>query len=122
GRLRTLPVGETRHVAVDLPLSAYLPGSFVPPGRHKIEVYRKLSRVESSEQLAELETELRDRFGPIPEPVANMLEIKRLQLLAQGWQIDDIHLEDKYVVFRYRSRERIEMLASRSRQRLRIVD
>lgn len=121
-RLKNLPVRETRHVAVDLPLPAYLPGSFVPPGRHKIEVYRKFSRVESLEQLAELETELRDRFGPIPAPVGNMIEIKRLQLLAQEWQIDDIHLEGSFIVLGYRNRDRINRLAGLSRKRLRIVD
>lgn len=121
-RLKNQPIRETRHVAVDLPLTAFLPGSYVPPGRPKIEVYRKFSRVESFVQLEELETELRDRFGPIPDPVANMIEIKRMQLLAQSWQIDDIHLEDKYIVVRYRNREKVEALASRSRGRLRIVD
>jgi len=121
-RLKNQPIRETRHVAVDLPLPAYLPGSYVPPGRHKIEVYRKFSRIESLEQLAEIETELRDRFGPIPEPVTNMVELKRVQLLAQKWQIDDIHLEKQYVVLRYRNREQVEALASRSRKRLRIVD
>jgi len=121
-RLKNQPLRENRHVAVDLPLTAYLPGSYVPPGRNKIEVYRKFSHVESFAQLDELETEIRDRFGPIPDPVANMIEIKRLQLLAQHWQIDDIHLEDKYVVVRYRNREKVEALASRSRGRLRIVD
>ena len=121
-RLKNQPIRETRHVAVNLPLTAYLPGSYVPPGRPKIDVYRKFSRVESFIQLEEIETELRDRFGPIPDPVANMIEIKRLQLLAQTWQIDDIHLEEKYVVLRYRNREKVEALASHSRGRLRIVD
>ncbi|HEY2253121.1 MAG TPA: transcription-repair coupling factor [Planctomycetaceae bacterium] len=121
-RLKNQPLRENRHVAVDLPLTAYLPGSYVPPGRNKIEVYRKFSRVESFDQLEELQTELRDRFGPIPDPVANMIVIKHLQLLAQSWQIDDIHLEEKYIVLRYRNREKVEALASRSRGRLRIVD
>jgi transcription-repair coupling factor (superfamily II helicase) len=121
-KLKNQPIRETRHVAVDLPLPAYLPGSYVPPGRHKIEVYRKFSRVESFEQLEELETEIRDRFGPLPDTVLNMIEIKRLQLLAQRWQIDDIHLEDKDIVLRYRNRQQIEALALRSGKRLRIVD
>jgi transcription-repair coupling factor (superfamily II helicase) len=121
-RLKNQPVRENRHVSVDLPLTAYLPGSYVPPGRHKIDVYRKFSRVDSFAQLEEIETELRDRFGPVPDYVGNMIEIKRLQLLAQSWQIDDIHLEDKYIVVRYRNREKVEALASRSRGRLRIVD
>jgi transcription-repair coupling factor (superfamily II helicase) len=85
-------------------------------------VYRKFSRVESLEQLDELETELRDRFGPLPEPVANMVEIKRLQLCAQEWQVDDIHLEKRDVVLRYRNQALIQKLAAGSRQRLRVVD
>ncbi len=121
-RIKNQPLRELRHVAVNLPLPAYLPGSYVPPGRHKIEVYRKFSRVESLEQLAELETELRDRFGPIPEPVANMIEIKNLQLLAQAAQIDDIHLEGEDVVVRYRNRDRMNRLAALSQKRLRVVD
>src|SRR4029079_2605670 len=121
-QLKNQPLREMRHVAVDLPLPAYLPGSYVPPGRHKIDVYRKFSRVESFEQLAELETELRDRFGPIPEPVANMIEFKNLQLLAQAAQIDDIRLEGEYIVLRYRNREKIDRLAALSRKRLRVVD
>ena len=121
-RLKNQPIRETRHVAVDLPLPAFLPGSYVPPGRQKIDVYRKFSRVETFDQLSELEVELRDRFGPIPAPVENMIEIKRIQLLAQSWQVDDIHLENQYVVLRYRHREAMERLASRSGKRLRIVD
>ncbi|HLJ10961.1 MAG TPA: TRCF domain-containing protein, partial [Planctomycetaceae bacterium] len=88
----------------------------------KIDVYRKFSRVDSIEQLAELEVELRDRFGPIPEPVSNMIAIKQLQLLAQSWQIDDIHLEKSDVVLRYRNREQVDALAARAIGRLRIVD
>ena len=121
-KIKKEPIRETRHVSINLPLSAYLPGSFVPPGRAKIEVYRKFSRVENPHQLAELEGELRDRFGPIPEAVLGMIETKRLQLLAQAWQIDDIHLEDEFIVFRYRNRRRIEALAQTVHPRLRIVD
>jgi transcription-repair coupling factor (superfamily II helicase) len=121
-RLKNQPLRELRHVAVDLPLPAYLPGSYVPPGRHKIDVYRKFSRVESLEQLDELETELRDRFGPIPEPAGNMIELKRLQLLAQAAQIDDIHMESRDIVVRYRNREKIDRLAALSQKRLRVVD
>jgi transcription-repair coupling factor (superfamily II helicase) len=121
-RQKKLPLRETRHVAIDLPIAAYLPGSYVPPGRPKIEAYRKFSRVETPEQLEELEGELRDRFGPIPDPARNLVELKRLQLLAQAWQIDDIHLEGNFAVFGYRNPARIGELAAQAGNRLRIVD
>jgi transcription-repair coupling factor (superfamily II helicase) len=121
-RLKHEPIREIQHVAVDLPLAAYLPGSYVPPGRHKIEVYRKLSRIESFAQLEEFQNELRDRFGPAPDVVQNLFAVRQLQLLAQAWQIDDIHRENEFLVFRYRSVQRINELARRGGHKLRIVD
>lgn len=120
-RMKNEPLREVAHVAVDLPVSAYLPGSYVPPGRPKIEVYRRLSQVDSLEQLQEFETELVDRFGPVPEMAHNLLELKHVQLLARHWQIDNVHLEDEFLVLEYRKRAKIEMLAQSCRD-LRIVD
>jgi transcription-repair coupling factor (superfamily II helicase) len=53
--LKQEPLKEHRHVAVDLPMTAYLPDAYVPPGRFKIEMYRKLSGVRKAEELAEVQ-------------------------------------------------------------------
>jgi len=121
-QLKKEPIRESQHVAVDLPLSAYLPASYVPPGRHKIEVYRKLSRVATAEDLAELADELRDRYGPFPDEVTVLFELKELQILARAWQIDDIHREERFIVFGYRNPRKLRELAQRIGSRLRIVD
>ncbi|MFO1021333.1 MAG: transcription-repair coupling factor [Planctomycetales bacterium] len=121
-RLKKEPLRQMRHVAVDLPLVAHLPGSYVPPGRPKIDVYRKLSRVASLEDLESLSAELRDRFGPPPPETMTLLELKKLQVLAQTWQIDDIHLEGEFAVLGYRHPRKIKQLAETAGGRLRIVD
>jgi transcription-repair coupling factor (superfamily II helicase) len=122
-QLKNEPVREPFHVGVDLPVSAFLPGSYVPSVKQKIEIYRKLSQVESLEQLAEWEAELRDRFGPLPPEAEQLREVRQLQVFARHWGIDDIHLEaSKYAVFRYRNPRRMGQLAKRWEGRLRIVD
>ncbi len=121
-RLKKEPLREHQHVAIDLPITAYLPTSYVPPGRHKIEVYRKLSSVRSLNEWSELKTELRDRFGPIPPEVEQLLALKELQLFAVGWQIDSIHLEGNFAVFGYRNPDKIRNLARSYGSGLRIVD
>ncbi len=121
--LKRQPLKELRHVAVDLPLSAYFPPEYIPPGRLKIEMYRKLTSVGSLPELEELSAELRDRFGPIPKPAARLLEIRELQILAQYWQIDEIRLEPGYAVFGYRNPRKIKKLAdAQKKPPLRIVD
>jgi transcription-repair coupling factor (superfamily II helicase) len=122
-KLKNEPVREQFHVGVDLPISAFLPNSYVPAARQKIEIYRKLSNIETLEELAEWEEELRDRFGPLPREVERLREMRRLQVLAHQWQIDDIHLEGPtYAVFRYRNSRKIGQLAKRWAGRLRVVD
>jgi len=121
-KLKNEPLREHWHTAIDLPTAAFLPDSYVPPGRQKIEIYRKLANISSMDELRELESELLDRFGPVTEETDRLLQIKQLQLAAQYWQIDDIHLEDHYVVFGYRNPGRIRQLADKCSFDLRIVD
>jgi len=121
-QLKREPIREYQHVVIDVPSSAYLPDSFVPPGRHKIELYRRLSSVKDLDELAELNSEMLDRFGPIPEETARLLEVKKLQILCQKWQIDHIHLEDRFAVFGYRNEQQIRELSALCEYTLRIVD
>ena len=120
--LKKEPVRELAQVAIDLPIEAFLPSTYVPEGRPKIEVYRRFSRVHSAEELRDLELELVDRFGPLPQPVEMLVELKRIQLLSQPWQIDDIHLEPGYLVLKYRNPGRMRQLVRASNNRLRVVD
>ena len=53
--MKRQPIREHRHVEVTLPVSAYLPPDYVPEGRLKIEMYRKISSIASLEDLASLE-------------------------------------------------------------------
>jgi transcription-repair coupling factor (superfamily II helicase) len=121
-QLRSEPIREYRHVNINLPVAAWLPDDYVPAGRQKIEIYRKLSNVAAREQLADVETELRDRFGPPPPEAVRLLGMKELQLAALEWSISAIRLEDGYAVLEYGRRDVIERLARRTGRALRIVD
>lgn len=121
-KLKNEPIRENRHVAVDLPISVFIPDDYIPPGRHKIDVYRKLAGIGSTGELEDVKAELLDRFGPLPQDMLRLLSLKELQIAARFWQIDDIHLEDGYAVFGYRNPQRIRELAQRPEIDLRIVD
>jgi transcription-repair coupling factor (superfamily II helicase) len=121
--LKNEPVVEPFHVAVDLPVSAFLPGSYIPLARQKIEIYRKLSNIQSLAELAEWQDELRDRFGPLPREAEQLVEMRELQICAHHWGIDDIHLEGHSdAVFRYNNPQKMGQLAKRFPGRLRVVD
>ncbi|WP_232101301.1 transcription-repair coupling factor [Gimesia panareensis] len=123
-KLKNEPVREHHHVAIDLPCTAYLPSDYIPPGRIKIEFYRKLSAVRTLEELSALKEEMQDRFGSIPVPAHTLIALKELQILSQRWQIDSIHLEDHFAVLGYRDKNHILALAKSNEKRIpvRIVD
>ncbi|VAX42168.1 Transcription-repair coupling factor [hydrothermal vent metagenome] len=121
-QLKKMPLRQPPHVAIDLPVSAYLPASYVPPGRQKIEVYRKLSVAKTEEELEQLREEFRDRFGTLPEETERLLVLKKLQLLALHWQIDDVHLEKGYAMFGYRNPLLIQQLSNARGSQFRVID
>jgi transcription-repair coupling factor (superfamily II helicase) len=121
-RLKKLPPKESVEVTLDLAGEAYIPRTYVPDMRLKIDLYRRLARVASQQELGELAAELIDRFGARPPEVERMLSRSELRLRAHHWQISSIHLEDDFAVLGYTDRRRMEQLAKLRPGRLRIVD
>ena len=65
---------------INLKVAAYFPEEYLPDIGERITLYRRLSSTDSEEQISEIETEIRDRFGNLSEEVVNLLGIMRLKL------------------------------------------
>ena len=64
-------------------VEAHLPTSFVPEPDTRLEIYRRLARIETPQGLEGMAEELADRFGDLPEPAMTLVELVRLRLLCQ---------------------------------------
>ncbi|HEV3078254.1 MAG TPA: transcription-repair coupling factor, partial [Gemmataceae bacterium] len=128
--LKNQPSRAPLEVNIDLPWRAFLPHDYVAGQRSRIEVYRRLARIRRLDRLDDFRQELRERFGPWPEPAEWLLRMAELRLLAARWHIATVHLEEVLdksvgpldVVLGYRNPRRIKRLAAQSRGRLRVVD
>lgn len=120
--LKKQPLRYQTHVKIELPISVFIPDRYIPEQKLKIEIYRRLSQVNSLRKVSELEEELRDRFGPVPTPAKRMLRLRELNLRALSWKIENIHLEDGYAVLRYQDAQMIRILSYFHKGHLRIVD
>jgi len=77
-------------VVVDLALSTAIPDEYVPSRARKLETYRQIAELRTLEDLIALRDELRDRYGPPPEPVRNLLygvEVKLRALRAGAAEV-----------------------------------
>jgi transcription-repair coupling factor (superfamily II helicase) len=120
--LKQLPRKLSVDVDIELPTAAYIPDDYVPDIRLKIDLYRRLRRAATYDDLAEFRAELVDRFGKLPETVERMLELSEMRLDATIWQIVSVTVEGLYLVFGYADRKRMEQLVRAFRGPLRIAD
>jgi transcription-repair coupling factor (superfamily II helicase) len=79
----TLAVDLPEAVLIDLPLAAYVPPDYVPDGALRLRLYRRMALLDALPEIDEMAAELADRFGPIPDPVHNLLYQLRVKALAQ---------------------------------------
>ena len=69
-----------RPVRVDARIDAYVPQPYVGSEALRIDIHRRLALSETEDELRELQASLEDRFGPLPEPVANLFAIQEAKI------------------------------------------
>ncbi len=68
--------------SVEITVDSYIPENYIDDVAQKIEIYKKISAIESREDLFGVEEEIEDRFGEIPLTVYNLLTISHIRALA----------------------------------------
>ena len=67
---------------IDVTLDAYVPADYVGLEAVKMDVHRRIALATEIGQLRDLEAELVDRFGPVPDPVTTLIGMQELRLVA----------------------------------------
>jgi transcription-repair coupling factor (superfamily II helicase) len=67
-------------VRLDVNVDAYIPPDYIPYEQAKVEVHRRIAGAREVADLHELRAELSDRFGPIPEPLANLITLQQARI------------------------------------------
>ena len=73
---------------------AFIPMSFMAEPQTRIKAYRKLAEASSREQLDAVRKGWRDRFGPLPEPVDNLLLMGEIKLVAAARKIAVVEVRE----------------------------
>jgi transcription-repair coupling factor (superfamily II helicase) len=73
---------ERREAVIDVKLDAFIPNDYIPQVSQKIAAYQQLANARSEASVDELAASLRDRFGALPEPLENLIEVTKLRTIA----------------------------------------
>ncbi|MCW2998465.1 MAG: mfd [Solirubrobacterales bacterium] len=67
-------------VRMDVNVDAYVPADYIPYEQAKIDTHRRIAGALDLADLGALHEELEDRFGPIPEPVDNLIQLQQARI------------------------------------------
>jgi transcription-repair coupling factor (superfamily II helicase) len=88
--LKGLQQEEKSTPLLDIDMDYYIPDSYIRDSGTKIRIYRKLMLAQEAEEIEEIKSELRDRFGPLPGPVENFLKLSKLRIAAGSKDIKSL--------------------------------
>lgn len=68
---------------VNLHLPALIPDDYLADVHMRLVMYKRISNAENDDQLRELQVEMIDRFGLLPDPVKNLFRVTAIKLKAE---------------------------------------
>jgi transcription-repair coupling factor (superfamily II helicase) len=84
-------------MSVDLPISAFLPAGYVADMSERLALYQRISRATAPTDVAAMQDELRDRYGPLPPAAEHLLYVTLVRILASRAGIERIATDEQFI-------------------------
>lgn len=81
---------EEFETSIDLSVDAFIPNTYIKSEYIKLDMYKRISCIESVEEYSDMQEELEERFGQIPQAAENLLRIALLKSDAHKAYISQI--------------------------------
>ncbi|GLB28650.1 transcription-repair-coupling factor [Lacrimispora amygdalina] len=83
---------DTYETFVDCDIDAYIPTSYIKNEYQKLDIYKRISSIETEDEHMDMQDELMDRFGEMPKPVENLLKVAALKALAHSAYVTEVNI------------------------------
>lgn len=110
--LQGVPVADADlEISIDINISAYIDDEYIEDENQKIEIYKKIASINNEQDVLDVEDELMDRYGEIPQSVRNLLEIALIKSLARTCGFLSVQEKNGTVMFQYAQNSNINFEA-----------
>ena len=90
---------ERPPVRINVDINAFIPERYIDSEIVKYDVYKKIATIQNEKDLAALEEEIGERFGPPPQGVRNLLVLSLLGSMAGERGIEEIRQRGGKILF-----------------------
>lgn len=95
---------------VDLGCSALIPEDFLPDIHTRLVFYKRIAGAKNSEELHELEVEMIDRFGLLPEQVKNLFAISQVKQLLMPMHFKKVDASDGHIRIQFGTQPQLDAM------------
>mgnify|MGYP003385195337 CR=1 FL=1 len=95
GKQLSLTQVTAKQTEIELRLPALIPEDYIFDVSLRLSLYKRIASCKNKRQLDDVQVELIDRFGLLPQPAKNLIHIAKLRLKAQTIGISRIEVSDK---------------------------
>jgi transcription-repair coupling factor (superfamily II helicase) len=99
--LRGEEVQERVTPEIHLPIEAFIPADYIAHDNQRLLFYKRLSALQDEDEIKSVTGELQDRFGPLPPPLMNLLEVIRLKIWLSAFSVQRFEFRDNRVVLTF---------------------
>lgn len=99
---------EEISATINLNLDIRIPEIYIADSGQRLRMYKRVSSAADTEELDLLRREMRDRFGPYPEPVENLFRYARLRQEILALQIPSVEKNRDQVFFRFADHSKVD--------------
>jgi len=90
---------EETEMTVDINVSAYIDDEYINAENQKIEMYKKIASIQDEQDVLDVEDELIDRYGDLPKPVKNLIQVAHLKILSKACGFISLQEKGDSVIF-----------------------
>ena len=88
---------ETFETVVDCDIDAFIPDGYIKNEYLKLDVYKRISAIETDDEYMDMQDELIDRFGDIPKSVDNLLRVAELKAMAHRAYVTEVDINTQEI-------------------------
>jgi transcription-repair coupling factor (superfamily II helicase) len=89
---------EEAAAEVNVPIDAFIPDSYVEDPAQKLLMYKRLSRIRDESEVSDMVDEIKDRYGEMPQPLANLINVIRLKCALTRAKIKRLEYTGRQIV------------------------
>lgn len=94
------PKEPEKDCLIDLPINAHIPESYISSVPQRLQIYRRIADIRSSDDALDVTDELIDRFGEPPKSVLGLIRISTVRFKAAKIGVYEISAESGRIVFK----------------------